>query len=416
LATTLVTASFVAAAEPKMQVHEWGTFTALQDETGEPIAGVNSQEEPLPRFTHDLALMLIIGNPVQGAPKCHPDVTMRLETPVIYFHLPESAVRPVLVDVRVWFKGGWLTQFYPKADADAPGLHDGTVFGKLTGETVSSLRWYGLRVGGQGVGPDTGDHVWLVPRSVRAESVTTASGEVERFLFYRGVGHIRSPLRFRRDASGTKFVIAADIEPAVAQGPAMSIPEVWLVDIRENGTAAFRTLGPFALTPASATPQAPPPQAPSPQAQPPLAETPASFSENEYRLDGVADLGRHMHRSLTTAGLFEDEAKALLDTWELSYFKSPGLRAFFLVPPDWTNHYLPLKLSIEAEIKRVMVGRVELVTPELRARARECAALSSQRDRPESPVEKRYQELYQKLGRFRDALILDEQARNAPSP
>jgi hypothetical protein len=36
-----------------------------------------------------------------------------------------------------------------------------------------------------------------------------------------------------------------------------------------------------------------------------------------------------MKESLMQAGLFAEEADAMLNTWELSYFKSPGWRLFF---------------------------------------------------------------------------------------
>ena len=35
-------------------IHEWGTFTVLQDEQGHSLPGVNINEEPLPSFTHRL--------------------------------------------------------------------------------------------------------------------------------------------------------------------------------------------------------------------------------------------------------------------------------------------------------------------------------------------------------------------------
>lgn len=35
-----------------MVVHEWGTFTSLPDQSGEAIAGLNTDREPLPRFVH----------------------------------------------------------------------------------------------------------------------------------------------------------------------------------------------------------------------------------------------------------------------------------------------------------------------------------------------------------------------------
>jgi hypothetical protein len=50
----------IPAAEPVV-IHEWGTFTALHDEAGLPIGGINTDDEPLPRFVHDRVEDLLIG-------------------------------------------------------------------------------------------------------------------------------------------------------------------------------------------------------------------------------------------------------------------------------------------------------------------------------------------------------------------
>jgi len=104
-------------------VHEWGTFTVLQDENGSPVGGINTDDEPLPAFVHNLNSALNGPSsplpPVyfKGVPRNHPDVYTRLETPVIYFYPPGGRAMNVDVDVR--FPAGWLTQFYP---ADRPAL------------------------------------------------------------------------------------------------------------------------------------------------------------------------------------------------------------------------------------------------------------------------------------------------------
>src|SRR5271154_4391926 len=73
-------------------VHEWGTFTSLQDEQGNAIGGINTDDEPVPFFVHRISYPLLFPPTeapmrlVKAAPECHPDVTMRLETPVLYFH------------------------------------------------------------------------------------------------------------------------------------------------------------------------------------------------------------------------------------------------------------------------------------------------------------------------------------------
>src|SRR5262245_45210886 len=76
----------------KWKIHEWGTFTSLQNEHGYPIGWINTEDEPLPDFVHRLNKSLIV--PIddlapaffKGAPRNHPDVLVRLETPVVYFH------------------------------------------------------------------------------------------------------------------------------------------------------------------------------------------------------------------------------------------------------------------------------------------------------------------------------------------
>src|SRR5712692_1867757 len=147
--------------EPKWIIHEWGTFTSLQDEAGEAIGGINTDDEPLPRFVHRLADFLLLSPtevpPIffQGAPRCHPDVTMRLETPVVYFHLPKSQAKPLTLDVNVQFRGGWLTQFYPAGDAVAPGVESWPKFGHLRSDTMGRLTWPALTVGTDANGPAT---------------------------------------------------------------------------------------------------------------------------------------------------------------------------------------------------------------------------------------------------------------------
>src|SRR3989442_8588767 len=71
------------ADSDKLVIHEWGTFTSLQDEDGCAVGGINGDDEALPPFVHDLirdeqAKLLLISK--GGVPRCFPSVTMRLET------------------------------------------------------------------------------------------------------------------------------------------------------------------------------------------------------------------------------------------------------------------------------------------------------------------------------------------------
>src|SRR6185503_15301363 len=122
--------ALAAQESDKWKIHEWGTFTALQDERGKPLGWINTEDEPVPPFCHRLSKNLLV--PVddlspgffKDAPRCHPDVILRLETPVVYFHPPKSATLPAKVDLRVDFRGGWLTEYYPDGKVDAPGLQN----------------------------------------------------------------------------------------------------------------------------------------------------------------------------------------------------------------------------------------------------------------------------------------------------
>ena len=416
-------------------VHEWGTFTSLQNEKGEAVGGINTDDEPVPKFVHRLANFLLLGPTevpaffFQGAPRCHPDVTMRLETPVLYFHPSEQKILQD-VDVTATFRGGWLSEFYPEAEADAPGVQTNSMaFGPLRSNTESTLAWKNLALGGDWPGPTTDDHVWTSPRAVRAATVRTPGGEAEKFLFYRGVAHIDAPLSISQDAGTDALVLRSQF--SIDGDQALKIKSLWLVDIRPDGEVAFRSIPAVTL----------------PRPGKFVAKTSSHFRPGDYSADNRRKLKGALHEALMAEGLFDDEAQALLNTWELSYFKSAGLRLFFMVPRAWTDFYLPLNISTPADITRVMVGRIELVTPSQRDLLRQLAGFSAEKIKEDAKslyqsftqrmgtngrelgdvdagreslatfgaaVPKSYQ-LYLDLGRFRNALILEEASRK-PTP
>jgi hypothetical protein len=378
------------AADQRMVIHEWGTFTNLQDEQGNSVGGINSDDESLPPFTHLFQRQWIVGNAgsqraslfVKGLPRCHPGVTLRLETPVLYFH-PPAGWKPTPVSVHVEFDSGYLTEFFP--DANAGTWLDSTMY-----LTRSHLDWQNLIIGSGKTGPSTDNHVWLAPRRVNAADVTAANGESERFLFYRGVGHIDAPIRI---VDGR--VMQADALAGFNPDSELHTGAIWFCTFLDDGRCAFERHAPIWLTGgvASATD----------------SET-LSLSDPRPSKENLARLRQQMHTALTDAGLFDDEADALLSTWELSYFKSSGTRLFYIVPREWTEHYLPLKVNVPADIVRVMVGRIDLVTPEHRRLLRIIA------DDPNSRAhDEQLWKTYDQLGRFRNALLLDEQRRR-PTP
>lgn len=458
----LIALSAACTGGERLVVHEWGTFTSFQNEAGESLRRINTDDEPVPPFVHRLAKVKLFApteiyieqpNLSQGAPQADPRVTMRLETPVVYFHLPRDQ-KEMSLDVSVDFRGGYLTEYFPKAAV----LVNGKPFAQNDFPpgpiALGGLRWSHVLIGhakGLGQMPQTTDHVWLAPRKVDAAMVTVGS-ESERFLFYRGVGDLAAPMKVTRSSdqmldvqlntpalkmletpvlSGSRLddFVTKDALPSLHHHwqSMLTHRDVWLLDVRRNGTSAFRRWR------ESATGQ---------RAGALPFKMSSKFEESQYASDNLAALRNEMHDALVRMGLFDDEANALLETWELSYFRSPGQRLFFLVPRAWTDAVLPLRLSVPADVTRVMVGRIELVTPQQRqilkqladtpvpdltevltrmhalrqdtSRREDYNALASGRGDPlilGVPVPPTYQ-AFLDLGRFRTSLLMDAADRD----
>jgi hypothetical protein len=169
------------------------------------------------------------------------------------------------------------------------------------------------------------------------------------------------------------------------------VPRAWVADFQPDGTCRAMAIDRFGgPRPAEVTlPNSPAHQGPAPLDLPALRD--------------------QMKQELIAQGLFADEAEAMLATWELSYFKSAGLRVFYIVPDDWVNATLPLTFSIPVDVKRAMIGRLELIAPWQRELIRQIATAPVPAGKPlaDHPTAV----AYEKLGRFRNALVLDELAR-----
>src|SRR6187455_554925 len=162
-----------AGAASPLVVHEWGTFTSFQDAEGRTISGINVDDEPVPGFVHRLGVVepfrttALPANWSQGAPRCHADVTLRLETPVLYFYPPADWVSTPF-DVHATFVGGWLTEYYPAAAAERAGFP-----AVLDSQARGSLLWRQVQVDPDSklLLHDTNWPVWTAPRQVGASVV-----------------------------------------------------------------------------------------------------------------------------------------------------------------------------------------------------------------------------------------------------
>ena len=54
LSLVIIVSYLTRIASAELIVHEWGTFTSLHDEAGRTIDGINTDDEPLPPFVHNM--------------------------------------------------------------------------------------------------------------------------------------------------------------------------------------------------------------------------------------------------------------------------------------------------------------------------------------------------------------------------
>jgi hypothetical protein len=350
----------VAARAGDLVIHEWGTITSVHETDGTPVTGLNRIDaaEVLPDFVHRFEPEVTKDKPERRLGKStfvpgRADVTMRLETPVIYFHPPPDKAFDSPIDIKVRFRGGVLNEYFPDAQPsvalDLARLRDKQQAGVieswngivLDNYVVSTLEWKGLRLHDTVVAPLTNSEVWLAPRGVNSASVFSASaGEGEQFVFYRGVAHLDALLQTTLTRSHLRLRAPAQLAWA---DTAAVLSRIWFVEVRKDGAIAFREQGAVSLRSGKPGEE--------------LGQL-KRFSNREFA--DVSLLRSSMKKELIGRGLFADEAEAMLNTWKASYFQKPGLRVFYLVPREWTDYFLPLEFSVPARVDRVIVGRIDL--------------------------------------------------------
>ena len=332
---SLIVLAFAAAPliAADFTVHEWGTFTVVVGSTGGMLPGLEVEEAGLPAFVGSFAGFAPANKgwnrPVSG-------VTVKMETPVLYFY----SHQPRTVRVDVGFRGGSISQWYPARTGgeELPPIPKPWEFRVLppidfaTGYN-GSASWV-VDV----LARDTKEKIsaprgWETPhwpraRVADANRVRGPKGEVEGFIFYRGLGNFALPLDVRAARDGTL---------ALHNRGADALPFVWVYEKPVGGAPVRSWTG--ALGAGGRTTVGP------------------------LKAGEVA-----FHAALTEAGLMAAEASALMATWRESYFERPGLRIFWILPRAFTDAVLPIKISpAPAKLERVLVGRTEVLTPQFEA-------------------------------------------------
>jgi hypothetical protein len=303
-----------AAPDPvRLTVHEWGTFTSIAGENGRAVPWRPLTGPPeLPSFVHTTRFQ----------PKGRLTATVRMETPVLYFYSPRETV----VDVAVRFRQGLVTEYFPRAYTSPVPWQLG---GGFPPEAEHAIRWSNVRVlpGAPPSFPTEGAKKNHYYAARQTDAAPLAVGpDRERFLFYRGVGTFDLPLT---------AVVRPDNSIAARNTGVDVIPAVVLFENR-GGRLGWRVHGELKEHVQLAPPQ------------------PGS---------SVAALRVELERVLVEQGLYDREAKAMVETWSDSWFEEEGTRLFYIVPRRMVDAILPLDITpAPAGVARVFVGRLELVT------------------------------------------------------
>jgi hypothetical protein len=340
-AAVLAFVAGAAAKEPdKFVVHEWGTFSTFSGSDGKPLK-FYPDDRLLPEFVY--------GNHPQ-VKAGRPEVTVSLETPVVYFY----SDRDRTVSLHVDFPKGLMTDWYPQASRP-PG---------------HAIRWDDLQVLAKDRPTLPVDRIrgrYYAARETDAATVRTAGPdkrEVEQFLFYRGVGDFNMPFVVRAEGNG-KFTVKNTGKDA--------IPGYILVNVQEK-KVSFKVCGHL-----------------SPGTEEHLA-MPAETSTSDK-------LGEAMEAMLIQQGLYDKEAKAMVKTWREDWFGDEGTRVLYLVSEPVTNELLPLKIDPKPDqLLRVLVGRHDVLTPE---KELEVEALVKQVNGASNSDAKAADVVLNKMGRYR---------------
>jgi hypothetical protein len=335
------------ASDAGLVVHEWGTFTSVAGSDGMPVSwrplGGTSD---LPRFVYAIDPARVRG----GWPptiKANLRALVRMETPVLYFYADQA----LTVSVSVTFPEGVITEWYPKARAAGSGINWGPVDVRPSGDPLPS---------------ETAPSPYYEARQTDATPVSVAgvSGrEREKFLFYRGVGNVAPPL-----------VVQLQGRRVVVRQRAHGVGPVIVFESRDGklGFGVHDLAGPRAVLP-----------------RPTLDAS-----------SGALEMA--LRERLLAEGLYPREADAMIATWRASWFEE-GLRVFYVVPRATTDAVLPLSLTPRpAELVRVLVARIELITPEMEHAFRQEIATAG--DGPED-VQATAAALVRDRGRFAEPIL-----------
>ncbi|MEP6673298.1 MAG: hypothetical protein ABJF10_29375 [Chthoniobacter sp.] len=318
---------FAAEPDPGFTVHEWGTFTSVQGSDGVQMEWNPLVAPELPRFVYN-------NNRAPGSTFKTGLVTrQRMETPVIYFYSDQART----ADVAVRFPQGTVTEWYPTQSAanaslraaPNPAVKEPALHWKQVEILPASAPALPLPL------EKSGSHYYAARATDASLLRVTADRktEVEKFLFYRGVGYFTTPLTVTVDSMEPVRVL-------VNNSGAEELASLFVYEVGANGLLTWTPLEKLA---------------PGESRSVIIAQPSGS---------GADSLAAALRAALVRQGLYEKEAAAMVQTWESSWFQERVLRVLYTLPRAWTDRTLPLTITPAPKTtERVMVARAEIITP-----------------------------------------------------
>ncbi|MCA9138907.1 MAG: hypothetical protein KDB00_19180 [Planctomycetales bacterium] len=355
-------------ASDRFIAHEWGTFTTFSGSDGvymdfRPLAAEHSD---LPNYVLDRGSYSLNS----AFTKSRIFGKVRMETPVTYFYTDRIRT----VNVKVGFPEGLLTEFYPPVKEMLPPIDSKEIFTRGEAIGKSSLDWGDVDlIPLSQIVPTVADvdHQTQIASSIvsgllphaaneqhYAEARATDSALIhvrgkagvlgqessffEKFLFYRGVGKFQLPITSRFE--GKEIVLQNEGDLPVRSAVLIDVDGSTIKAAKISQVEAGQTL---------------------------VFDTPKTVTGDE-----LAEL---VHSGLVAEGLYEKEATSMIKTWQHSWFTEQGTRVLYMVPGPTTDELLPLQISPSPhETVRVLVGRMEIMSPQTEQEMMEAVARSSQ--------------------------------------
>jgi hypothetical protein len=214
----------------------------------------------------------------------------RMETPVIYFYSQRERV----ADVRVLFRGGNLTEWYPQSTRVAAQGGEGQLYKMPAPDTRQfTIEWSDYYIARET------DANFLRVAAPQARSRV----EHERELFYRGLGYFQAPLAVGMDADEQALSLNAR--------EAERIQGAFLVSVRKGMLRYQKIEGA-------------------------IANAATEIDPNTQPFGALEDVRKvamqDMARALVSAGLYEKEARAMVNTWQDQWLAEEGTRVLYLLP------------------------------------------------------------------------------------